>query len=195
MPGKSRDSITSVSDSEEDVQQQMTWMPQVLVPATVRQRKRQVNSELMDTFKNGTMPLPTCPPLLNYYGYMVVPTKATASGYSASQSSKSSRKRHKSAHSTLDRKFDPNILFNSNNWDDDSSSEQTDEYIPNKLHKDRYKRRQQRYSEQHRSKNNLPPREQEGNCVSNIHIDGPPSLPPQRPLPRNSKIDRIVAKI
>ena len=184
---QSHDSVTSVSDSEEDGQQQMTWMPQVLVPATVRQRKRQVNSELMETFKNGTMPLPSCPPLLNYYGYMVVPTKAAANGHSASVKSKSSRKRHKSPHSTLDRKFDPNLIFNSNAWDDDSSSEQTDDYVPNKSHRDRYRRRQQKYSEQHQTKNNFCPRERVGNCVSKIQIEGPPSLPPQRPLPRNSQ--------
>ncbi|XP_064083710.1 uncharacterized protein LOC135199519 isoform X2 [Macrobrachium nipponense] len=50
------------------------------VPPTVRQRKRQVNAELLNVFENERLfPYGTyCPGMLNYYGYMVVPRRSTA---------------------------------------------------------------------------------------------------------------------
>lgn len=48
------------------------------VPPTVRQRKRQVNTELLSIFNNDHHQFPCgsyFPGMLNYYGYMVVPRK------------------------------------------------------------------------------------------------------------------------
>jgi len=187
---ESNQSITS--DSEEE-HLQMPWMPQVFVPATVRQRKRQVNHELIDTFNNGPVPMASCPPLMNYYGYMVVPTKAASTGYNTGDRTKRSRKRNRSGHSTLDRKIDPSMFSCSDN---DESFSEFDDVTTHKSHRDIYKRRQLKYSERSRSRdrkeNNMHRSEDNrSRNVSHIKIEGPPP-PPQRPLPRISKFGSQV---
>lgn len=69
-PMTSSSSLASASDSESS-------LPNFPVPPTVRQRKREVNQELLNVFdNNGSYPLGAYyPGMMNYYGYMVVPRK------------------------------------------------------------------------------------------------------------------------
>ncbi|XP_066944869.1 uncharacterized protein [Macrobrachium rosenbergii] len=70
-------SVTGKSSSSSSSSSPLRNFP---VPPTVRQRKRQVNAELLNVFENERLfPYGTyCPGMLNYYGYMVVPRRSTA---------------------------------------------------------------------------------------------------------------------
>ncbi|XP_042215522.1 uncharacterized protein LOC121861696 isoform X1 [Homarus americanus] len=68
-------SLSSTQDSTASICS--SHLPSFPVPPTVRQRKRQVNAELLKVFNNECQfPYGTYyPGMLNYYGYMVVPRK------------------------------------------------------------------------------------------------------------------------
>ena len=166
---------TSESESEE-----ISWMPQVMIPATVRQRKRQVNNELLDTFRNGTMPLPSCPSLLNYYGYMVVPTKAASASHSGSIHRKRN-KRGKSPRGTLDRNFDPNILLGMDSNDDEDSFRNIS-VNQKSSHREKYKRRQKKYASRSRSRERVKKRNDPADEHHHLTIDVPPPPPPGHPI-------------
>lgn len=74
------------------------------VPSTVKRRKKQVNAELMGLFANENM-MPyasSYPPLLNYYGYVVVPRSQ------ASHQKKSLRAMKRNARARVQPSFDYN---------------------------------------------------------------------------------------
>ncbi|KAK7069579.1 hypothetical protein SK128_018387 [Halocaridina rubra] len=67
------------------------------VPPTVRQRKKEVNAELMNVFESERLfPYGTyCPGMLNYYGYMVVPRKAPYESSNEKRSLRAIKRDHK----------------------------------------------------------------------------------------------------
>lgn len=160
------DSISE--DSVEDESDEFSWLPppQMLVPATVRQRKRELNNELLDTFRNGgAMTLPSCPALLNYYGYMVVPRTAAAA---APTYNTAPRKRNKSSHTT-------------DKVQRATASDSEDLPQQQRAHKQRYKRRQRQYAgdkTRTASEERTKGKQEQSTHQIKINVPSPPVRPP-----------------
>jgi len=170
MDDRSSLSTVSSSDCESEASGDVAWFPppQMLIPHTVRQRKRMLNNELLKTFQSEDvdhLTLSSCPPLLNYYGYMVVPRKPSAA---SSSSSSSGQKKNSDTSRNNENKYGTNSSHQANNRP--------------KTQKQKYVRRK-RKNESGSSRSKSSDRSDE---VGNHHtiITVPPPPPPCETLPR-----------
>lgn len=197
----------SASGDDRECEEQFSWLPppQMLVPATVRHRKRQLNNELLDTFRNGAngsaMTLPSYPALMNYYGYMVVPRTApaaTANNKSNKSNTAPSRRVNtvNASTTTISNNGSCSNISIIQTQDQTnlhaSASDDEDRQSQRRTQRQRYKRRQQHgdrtrarsvdardstvQTDDHISKN------KEEQHLHQIKIDVPPPPPPDRTL-------------